>query len=67
VMAVRLGPKDVHIEHSGNRLAASRYLRLTTQGFYRSLAELLAKKAYAKSARPRVQSEHVFAFVLSWV
>ena len=67
VSAFRVGPKDLQIEHLGNRLSASRYFRQTAYGFYRSLAELFSKKAYVKAARPRATSEHAFAMLISWV
>lgn len=64
---LRTGPKDVFLEQNGNLLAGSRYLRIASQGFFKSLAELFSTKAYVKAARPRQPSPLAFALEGSWV
>lgn len=65
-MVLRTGPKDLRLEHLGNPLGASRYHCLSTQGFYKSVTELFAKRAYVKAARTQ-QPGASFAIEISWV
>lgn len=67
VSVTRLGPKDLRLEQIGTRLAASRYFRVTTQGFYRSLCELFCKKAYVAPARGVDRGPDSYAVTVSWV
>jgi hypothetical protein len=64
---LRTGPKDLFLEQNGNPLASSRYLRIASQGFFKSLTELFSAKAYIKAARPRQPGPLAFALRGSWV
>lgn len=67
ISVTRLGPKDLRVEQTGNPLAASRYFRVTAQGFYGSLCELFCKKAYVKPIRASDAARDSYAFAISWV
>lgn len=67
VTLLKVGPKDSIMEYHGIPLAKSRYWRTGARAFWLGIAQLTARSAYVRLARPRSPSPDRIAFAGSWV
>lgn len=66
-VVLKLGPKDLVVEHYGIPLAKSRHFRAGLRAYWLALGQMMTKVTYVKIVRPRLPDPNGIALAGSWV